>query len=82
MKSLIITLALALAPGIAAAEWSTIQEINDGHKMITTFKDDGDVRTSNAFKIGKGMWQIYDDRGNVKQVFDYSSDRDEDRDDD
>ncbi len=45
-------------PAIAAAEWSTIQEINDGHKMIFTFSDDGRTRMSNAFKVGRGMWQL------------------------
>ena len=81
MKKIIVLLAvLLLVPGIALAEWVSIQDMGGGNKMIIHADDYGNTRISNAYKVPAGYLEI-DDRGHSRMIFDYSDDDgDEDKD--
>jgi len=86
MKKLIITLALILAtcaPALAD-DLVIVNKTGENARLIITMPDDGDTRVSTAFRAGGNMWQVFDEKGGMTTVFDYS-DRDRfqsDRDDD
>ncbi len=82
MKKIIVLLAVVLLiPGIALAESVNIYG-DENHKIIYRISDDGDVRTSNVYKVSDGGYVEFDDRGNSRMIFDNTSDRARDRDED
>ncbi len=77
-KSIILFAVILFFPVIAQADWVNVFGSGDS-RVIYTFHDNGDVTTATANQTARG-WMIFDDRGNMTQVNDYSGCSNGDRD--
>jgi len=86
MNKLIIALTLVLATAVPALadDTVTVYKTGENARLIITMPENGDTQVSNAFRAGGNMWQVFDEKGGMATVFDYSDQdrRQSDRDDD
>jgi hypothetical protein len=82
MKKLIITLAIALIPALALADWTTVQKTRYGDMYVTTITDEGKVKMNYMQKVPGGYVDT-DLNGNmnyIQVIGDDDQNRDDDRD--